>query len=72
MRILFRGFQDPGRSIREERDILGRVLERERGGGQGGRSDNSDNKYAGFTNYGARRPAPMKKAARSESGGFRA
>lgn len=67
MRILFRGFQDPGRSIREERDILGRVLER-----GGGRSDNSDNKYAGFTNYGARRPAPMKKAARSESGGFRA
>lgn len=36
------------------------------GGGGGDRSDNSDNKYAGFTNYGARlgrRPAHEKSGA---------
>lgn len=55
----------PGsREIRERHsgDILGRVRE-------GGRSDNSDNKYAGFTNYGARlgrRPAHEKSGALRE------
>lgn len=52
------------REIRERHsgDILGRVRE-------GGRSDNSDNKYAGFTNYGARlgrRPAHEKSGALRE------
>lgn len=54
-------------SVAGSREIQERHSWTRSGGGEGGnRSDNSDNKYAGFTNYGARlgrRPAHEKSGA---------